>query len=117
MPQDRAVFYRTGHNMFAARLELHCGIDRGVVRLGPATRENNFARFAPEQCGRALARQIDRLPYLHAESITARWIAVAIRQEWQHLLHHRRIELRRGVVVEVDNLIASDHRPSRLHQF
>lgn len=80
MAKRRAVFDRGRDNVLPGRVELERGIERRVVRLRPATRENDFARLAAQQRRDPLAREIDRAPHLRAERVAARGIAVVIRQ-------------------------------------
>ena len=49
MAAHGTVLHRAGDNMFSASIELERGINRSIIRLGPAARENNFGRLAPQQ--------------------------------------------------------------------
>ena len=104
-----AVFDGSRNDVVTPRIELERGIYRGIIRLRPATGENNLSRFTPEERGDALTRQINRPANLRAKGIAARGIAVVLGQKGQHLLEHSGIELRRGVVIEINDLLARDH--------
>jgi hypothetical protein len=97
------VLYRSGDDVFAGRIDLERGIDGRVIRFSSATRENDLTRLAPKQKRNPFARPIDCLPHLAGKLVTARRIAVKLRQERQHLLHHRGIELCGSVVIDVND--------------
>ena len=77
--------------------------DRGVVRLGPAARENDFPRLRPDEGGYLLPGAIDCLARLASEAVAARGIAVVIAEPRQHRLEHLGSEASCGVVVEIDH--------------
>ena len=109
MAPRRAVFDRGRDDVLPGRIELQRGIDRRIIGLRPAARENDFARLASEQCRHALPREIDRTPDLRAEPVAARRIPKIFGEKRQHFLDHRWIELRGRVVIEINDLLAGDH--------
>jgi len=80
-----------------------------IVGFRSATGENNFRRFASEQCCQAFPCQIDSFSRLGGKCIAAGRIAIALRQKRQHFLDHRRIQRRGGVVIEVNEFVDGYH--------
>ena len=98
-PQDRAVFDCRRYNMPALRKHLQRGMESGVVRFRAATGEKNFPGITSQQRRHLGARVFDRLPYPCGARVTAGRIRVFVSQKWQHRVDHRRIGLRRRVIV------------------
>src|SRR5262249_8837667 len=78
------------------------GIEREVVGLRSAAGEDDFTRFAIERCRNSLLGTLHRLPRLAAESVLARRVPRRPGEVRQHFRKHRRVEGRRGVVVQID---------------
>src|SRR6266571_5091373 len=80
-----------------------------IVGFCAAAGENNFRRLASEQRCQAFPCQIDSFSRLGGKRIAAGRIAIALRQKRYHFLDHRRIQRRGGVVIEVNEFVASYH--------
>jgi hypothetical protein len=96
--------------MLAERLKLQRRIDHRIVRLRSAAGENNFRRFTPKQPRQPIASQIDGLSRLGSKAIPSRRIAVILPKKLHHFLDYGRIELRGGIVVEVNEFVVR-HQP------
>src|SRR5262249_36410213 len=68
-----------------------------------------FRRLASEQRCQAFPCQIDSFSRLGGKRIAAGRIAIALRQKRYHFLDRRRIQRRGGVVIEVNQFVASYH--------
>ena len=81
-------------------------LERGVVRLGAAGREDQRRRCAIDQRGDALAGVLDALACGPPEAVDRRWIARRA-QRLGHRLRYGGFDRRRGVVVEIDRRVVA----------
>ena len=96
------MFHRRGDNLTAPALRLNGGEQRGVVRFGAAGGPNDFMiEFGPEQRLHPLARGLQRPTHRRAEAVHRRGVAEMLGEQRDHRLHHRRINPRGGIVVEI----------------
>ncbi len=109
--QHRAVFDGACDHMLATRLELQRRIDCRIVRFCSAAGENNFRRFTREQRRQPFAGKIDSFSDSSRKAVSTRGVAVVCRQERPHFLDYNRIELRGGVVIEVNDVAVWHHSP------
>ena len=91
-----------GDDVLPVGIEAERGGDGGVVGFGAAACEKNLARLASEQPGDLLAGFVNRGGGFFPEGIRAGWVAVLLGQKRQHFLDHGGINLRGGVVVQID---------------
>ena len=104
---DGVVLDRRGHDPVAAGLARPRGaLDREVVRLGAARREDDLARLRVQALRDALVGLVEPGPGLAPERVRGRRVAELLGQEREHRLERLGAEGRRGGVVEVDG-----HRP------
>ena len=73
-----------------------------VVRFGSSAGNNDFTRLRAEEFRRAVAGVVEQRPGLSADMMDAGGIAPNVAEKRQHRLAHRRIQRRRGVVIEVN---------------
>ena len=105
----RLVLGDAGDDVIAL-LAIHLGdaLDREVVRLGRAAREDDFLRVGANQVGDLFAGLLDRLFGLPSKRmVAARRIAEVLGEVRQHRLDHARIDRRRRVIVHVDRKLDS----------
>ena len=101
---DRLVLGDRGDDVVAL-LAVHLGdaLDREVVGLGRAAREDDFLRVRADEIGDLLARLLDRLFGFPAERmVAAGGVAEVLGEIRQHRLDDARIDRRRRVIVHVD---------------
>src|SRR5688572_2075378 len=100
----RLVLDHTGDDVIAL-LAIHLGdaLDRQVVGLGRAAREDDLLRIGADEVRDLLARGLDGLLSLPAEGVVAaRRIAEVVGEVRQHRLDDPWIDGRRGVIVHVN---------------
>ena len=106
---DRVVLDRRGHDPVAARLAGPGGaLEREVVRLGPAGREDDLAALRVEPRRDALVGVVERRPGRPPVAVRRARVAERLGQERQHRVEDLAPERRRRGVVEVDR-----HGPDR----
>ena len=76
-------------------------IARLLLSVPPLVKTTSLG-LAPRKFGRALARVVQQRPGAPADVMHGRGIAPNLAQKRQHRLAHRRVERRRGVVIEVN---------------
>ena len=108
--QYGTVFDSARDHMLPTWITLQSRVDYRIVRFRATAREHNFRRLTPEQRCEPFAGQIDSLSRFRGKRITARRIAVMLPQKRHHLLDHARVELRRRIVIEVNQLVCRSHR-------
>ena len=92
-----------GDDLLALGLRLQCGKDRGGIRFGAAGGEDDLGIvFRAEQLLHLHARFLDGEADLVAEAVHRRGIAELLGEIRQHGFHHRGIDPRGRVVVEID---------------
>src|SRR5438105_11662516 len=81
-----------------------------VVRLGAAAGEDQFVRLHFQECGKLIARVINRGARLAAGAMNTRWIAEMFFQIRPHRPPGWLAEWRRGVVIEVDHAVSEGYK-------
>ena len=100
---DRAVLDRRGEDGATIRTQGEGRADRGIVRLGAATGEDDLLRLRPDERGDLLPGLMDGLARRASEAISGRGIAVGLVEPRAHRLEHLWRDTGRGVVVEIDH--------------
>ena len=110
--QHAGVFDDGGHDLVPAGAGVNRRVDRGVVALAAAAREDDFggvsvavAETRAEQIGHPAPRLLDLGGDAAAETVDARRIAVTFAEKRTHRLEHLRVDGGRGVVVQVNDFI------------
>ena len=100
--EDRAVLGDAGDEV--APLLGHA-LDREVVGLRRAAREDDLARVRADHRRDLFSGGLDGLRRVAAEGVVAaRRVAEALLEEGEHRVQHARIQGSRGVVIEVDHV-------------
>jgi len=105
--QDRAVLGRDGQDVVAALAEepRHT-LEREVVGLGRAAREDDLAGGGADERRHLLPRRLHGLARAPAEDVLlAGGVAELLREPGRHRREDLRVDRRRGVVVHVDQAI------------
>ena len=102
--QDRMVFRTRANQMTTARRVRAGKSEHGeVIRLRPATRENQLVRFRAEQVREPVARIIHAGARFASGRVNARRIAMMPLEKRQHRFERRRAKRRGRIVIEIDH--------------
>ena len=113
--EHSVVLHGRGYDVVARVAQCVGGaLQCGVVRLGPAAREDDLADASAENPRHRLASVVYGFPRLLGQGVDARRIAVALAEVRQHLLKHLGPHRRGGGVVHVDHPVRAGHRAPRL---
>ena len=101
--QHRMVLNRGRDEMSAFGAKEASGSENGeVITFRAATREHDFAWFGAPDLRYPIVSFIEQSTSAPTDMVDARRISEDIAQERQHRLANRRIERRRGIIIEID---------------
>ena len=110
--EDAGMLDAGGHDLFAFRLRVQRGVDRGIVALSPATGEDDFGRDAvlvpergSEQVRDPAARLLDIGRDAAAEAVDAGRIAVPFAEERLHGDEDLRVDAGGRIIIQIDHVI------------
>ena len=84
-------------------IQCQCGLDRGVDGFRPTAGKKQFVHMASGQSSHASPGLIEGLRCLPPKGIGAGGIPVAAPQPGHHRLKNLRVDLRGGIVIEINH--------------